>query len=70
VAERRDLPSLRRLVSEGIRPLAGKSTGLGGHYRTNRRDEFTVRMETIHERSHLPLHKRLLAFRLMFVLLS
>lgn len=53
------------VVKEGIRPLNGKSMGPGWYYCTSCKDKFTVRMGTIYERSHLPLHKWLLAFRLM-----
>jgi transposase-like protein len=53
------------VVKEGVRPLAGNSMGPGWYYCTNCKDKFTVRMGTIYERSHLPLHKWLLAFRLM-----
>lgn len=47
------------------RPLAGKSMGPGWFYCTACQDKFTVRTGTVYERSHLPLHKWLLAFRLM-----
>lgn len=53
------------VVKEGIRPLAGKSMGAGWYYCESCKDKFTVRMGTVYERSHLPLHKWLLAFRLM-----
>ena len=53
------------VVNEGVRPLAGKSMGPGWYYCTSCKDKFTVRMGTVYERSHLPLHKWLLAFRLM-----
>lgn len=53
------------VVNEGIRPLQGQSMGAGWYYCTSCKDKFTVRMGTIYERSHLPLHKWLLAFRLM-----
>ena len=53
------------VVNEGIRPLLGESMGPGWYYCTSCKDKFTVRMGAIYERSHLPLHKWLLAFRLM-----
>ena len=53
------------VVNEGIRPLLGDSMGAGWYYCTSCKDKFTVRMGTVYERSHLPLHKWLLAFRLM-----
>ena len=53
------------VINEGIRPLGGKSMGLGWYYCESCKDKFTVRMGTVSERSHLPLHKWLLAFRLM-----
>ena len=53
------------VVSEGIRPLHGNSMGPGWYYCESCKDKFTVRMGTVYERSHLPLHKWLLAFRLM-----
>lgn len=53
------------VVNEGIRPLLGESMGPGWYYCTSCKDKFTVRMGTVYERSHLPLHKWLLAFRLL-----
>jgi transposase-like protein len=53
------------VINEGIRPLMGNSMGPGWYYCTSCKDKFTVRMGAIYERSHLPLHKWLLAFRLM-----
>jgi transposase-like protein len=47
------------------RPLAGKSMGPGWYYCAACQNKFTVRTGTIYERSHIPLHKWLLAFRLM-----
>ncbi|MEA2841826.1 MAG: hypothetical protein QOF41_3156 [Methylobacteriaceae bacterium] len=52
-------------VVGGSRPLAGKSMGPGWYYCADCKDKFTVRMGTVYERSHIPLHKWLLAFRLM-----
>lgn len=48
-----------------IRPLAGESMGAGWYYCADCKDKFTVRMGSIFERSHIPLHKWLLAFHLM-----
>lgn len=53
------------VINDGIRPLAGQSMGSGWYYCASCKDKFTVRMGAIYERSHLPLHKWLLAFRLM-----
>src|SRR3984893_4579510 len=53
------------VIKEGIRPLLGNSMGPGWYYCTSCKDKFTVRMGAVYERSHLPLHKWLLAFRLM-----
>ena len=49
----------------GCKPLGGKSMGPGWYYCVEGKDKFTVRMGTVYERSHIPLHKWLLAFRLM-----
>src|SRR5665213_378367 len=47
------------------RPLAGKSIGPGLFYCEACKDKFTVLTGTVYERSHIPLHKWLLAFRLL-----
>lgn len=52
-------------VIDQNRPLAGESMGPGWYYCEACKDKFTVRVGTIYERSHIPLHKWLLAFRLM-----
>src|ERR1700724_672983 len=52
-------------VLDGIRPLGGDSMGPGWFYCEACQDKFTVRVKSIFERSHIPLHKWLLAFRLM-----
>jgi transposase-like protein len=52
-------------VLDESRPLAGKSMGPGWFYCGACQDKFTVRTGTVYERSHIPLHKWLLAFRLM-----
>jgi transposase-like protein len=48
-----------------VKPLGGPSMGLGWYYCAACQDKFTVRVGSIFERSHIPLHKWLLAFRLM-----
>src|SRR4051794_22665839 len=48
-----------------ISKLAGESMGPGWWYCGACQDKFTVRVGTVMERSHIPLHKWLLAFRLM-----
>ena len=52
-------------VVSQCRPLAGKSMGPGWFYCGACKDKFTVRTGTVYERSHIPLHKWLLAFRLL-----
>ena len=52
-------------VTDQNRPLGGESMGAGWYYCEACKDKFTVRVGTIYERSHIPLHKWLLAFRLM-----
>ncbi len=51
--------------SENARPLNGESMGPGWYYCSDCRGKFTVRVGTVYERSHIPLHKWLLGFRLM-----
>jgi transposase-like protein len=50
---------------EKIRPVGGPSMGPGWYYCGACKDKFTVRVGGIFERSHIPLHKWLLAIRLM-----
>jgi transposase-like protein len=50
---------------EKIKQLGGKSMGPGWWYCGACNDKFTVRVGSVYERSHIPLHKWLLAFRLM-----
>src|SRR5947208_12745511 len=50
---------------EKISRLAGESMGPGWWFCGACKDKFTVRVGTVMERSHIPLHKWLLAFRLM-----
>jgi transposase-like protein len=47
------------------RSVKGDSMGPGWFYCPDCKDKFTVRTKTIWERSHIPLHKWLLASRLM-----
>lgn len=51
--------------TEKARPLGGESMGPGWYYCASCQDKFTVRTGTVYERSHIPLHKWLLGFRLM-----
>ena len=51
--------------TDGARPLAGKSMGPGWYYCGACKDKFTVRTKSVMERSHIPLHKWALGFRLM-----
>src|SRR5271154_25301 len=53
------------VIGEEVRPLGGASMGPGWYYCGACKDKFTVRMGTVYERSHIPLHKWLLAARLM-----
>jgi transposase-like protein len=48
-----------------VKLLGGKSMGPGWYFCTDCRDKFTVRVGTLYERSHIPLHKWLLATHLM-----
>jgi transposase-like protein len=48
-----------------VKPLGGPSMGPGWYYCSACQDKFTVLVGSIFERSHIPLHKWLLAFRLM-----
>ncbi|MEQ1931655.1 MAG: IS1595 family transposase [Parvularculaceae bacterium] len=52
-------------ATDDARPLGGESMGAGWFYCEACKDKFTVRSGTVYERSHVPLHKWLLAFRLM-----
>lgn len=51
--------------SDTVKPLGGKSMGPGWFHCSDCRDKFTVRTGTLYERSHIPLHKWLLATHLM-----
>jgi transposase-like protein len=48
-----------------VAPLGGKSMGPGWYWCSQCREKFTVRVGSVMERSHIPMHKWLLAFRLM-----
>lgn len=50
---------------ETVKPLGGGSMGPGWYHCSACRDKFTVRVGTVLERSHLPLHKWRLAFQLI-----
>ena len=50
---------------EAVKPLEGKSMGAGWFHCGACREKFTVRVGTVMERSHIPLHKWALAFRIM-----
>ena len=50
---------------ETVSPLGGKSMGPGWYHCRSCRDKFTVRTGTLYERSHIPLHKWLLATHLL-----
>ncbi len=48
-----------------VRPFGGKSMGAGWYHCNDCRKKFTATMGTLYERSHIPLHKWLLATHLM-----
>lgn len=48
-----------------VAPLHGESMGPGWYHCKACREKFTVRVGTVMERSHVPLHKWALAFRIM-----
>jgi transposase-like protein len=48
-----------------VNPLGGKSMGPGWFFCSHCKDKFTVRTGTVMERSHIPLHKWLMATHLM-----
>jgi transposase-like protein len=50
---------------ETVKPLGGKSMGPGWFHCSECREKFTVRVGTLYERSHIPLHKWLLATHLV-----
>lgn len=51
--------------TEKVKPLNGKSMGAGWYHCRECRKKFTVRVGTLYERSHVPLHKWLAATHLM-----
>lgn len=48
-----------------VKPLRGKSMGDGWYHCKACRKKFTVRVGTMYERSHVPLHKWLLATHIL-----
>ena len=48
-----------------VKPVNGPSMGPGWYYCSECQDKFTVRVGTLYERSHIPLHKWLLATHLV-----
>lgn len=48
-----------------VKPVGGKSMGPGWYHCKDCRRKFTVRVGTLYERSHVPLHKWLLATHLL-----
>src|SRR5208337_4610715 len=54
-----------RGLSETVSKLGGKSMGPGWYHCRQCREKFTVRTGTLYERSHIPLHKWLLATHLL-----
>ena len=48
-----------------VKALGGNSMGPGWYYCSDCQDKFTVRVGTLYERSHIPLHKWLLATHLV-----
>jgi transposase-like protein len=52
-------------VTDQVKALGGESMGPGWYHCGACRQKFTVRVGSVFERSHIPLHKWLLGFRLM-----
>ena len=52
-------------LTETVSRLGGKSMGPGWYHCRQCREKFTVRTGTLYERSHIPLHKWLLATHLL-----
>jgi len=50
---------------DAVSKLGGKSMGAGWYHCSDCREKFTVRVGTLYERSHIPLHKWLLATHLI-----
>src|SRR6185437_12513364 len=51
-------------IGPKVKALGGESMGGGWYHCGDCRKKFTVRVGTVYERSHIPLHKWLLGFRL------
>ena len=51
--------------AKGVRPLKGASLGKGWYHCRACRKKFTVRVGTLYQRSHVPLHKWLTATHLI-----
>jgi transposase-like protein len=51
-------------IGPKVKALGGESMGAGWYHCGDCRKKFTVRVGTVYERSHIPLHKWLLGFRL------
>ncbi len=52
-------------TQDAVRPVRGKSMGPGWYYCSECLRKFTVRVGTVYERSHIPLHKWVMAMHLM-----
>jgi transposase-like protein len=52
-------------TGDHVKPFEGKSMGPGWYHCNECRKKFTVRVGTLYERSHIPLHKWLLATHLL-----
>jgi transposase-like protein len=52
-------------LGDNVKALGGESMGPGWYHCSQCREKFTIRTGSIFERSHVALHKWLLAFRLM-----
>ncbi len=52
-------------TQDAVRPVRGKSMGPGWYYCSECERKFTVRVGTVYERSHIPLHKWVMAMHLM-----
>ncbi len=52
-------------MGERVKPYTGKALGDGWYHCNECRKKFTVRVGTLYERSHIPLHKWLLATHLL-----
>jgi len=52
-------------LPDKVKVLGGKTMGPGWYHCGQCREKFTIRVGAVYERSYIPLHKWLLAFRLM-----